>query len=144
MNKSRLATVLGYAGLVPFVVATAMLFTDNASLGGPALYSLTVYAAIILAFMGAIHWGVAMQSNAQSSGWQLGLSVVPALVAWLSLSVQSPRDSLLTLAVAFGAILIADLYAVSKFLVPTWYRRLRVPLSLVVIGCLCIAAWRIA
>ena len=142
-DKPALATILGYAGLIPFIAASAVLFTSNPGLTGPALYSLTVYAAVILAFMGAVHWGVAMQSNAPSSNLQLVLSVLPALIAWLSLSLQTPRNALLTLAVSFVLMLAADLYAGAKFLVPSWYRSLRIPLSLVVVACLLISAWRV-
>ena len=143
LDKKNVATVLGYAGLIPFIAASGVLFTDNPGFTGPALYSLTVYAAVILAFMGAVHWGVAMQSNASSSNLQLVFSVVPALIAWLSLSLQTPRNSLLTLAVSFVAMLVADIYAGSKFFVPSWYRGLRIPLSLAVVVCLLVSAWRV-
>ena len=143
MNKSALATILGYAGLIPFLAGTAALFSNDPSISGPALYSLTVYAAVILAFMGAIHWGLAMQAHGAVGNWQLGLSVLPALAAWLSLSLQTPRESFITLTLAFVVLLIADLYAIARHLAPPWYRQLRIPLTLIVVCCLSIAAWRV-
>ena len=143
MNKPVFATVLGYAGLIPFIAGAAALFSEDPSISGPALYSLTVYAAVILSFMGAVHWGLAMQHHADSGHWQLGLSVVPALVAWLSLSLQAPRESLITLAIAFSVLLLGDLWALSKHLVPSWYRGLRIPLTIVVVISLLVAASRI-
>ena len=143
MSKPAFAALLGYAGLIPFVAGTAALFSPDPAISGPALYSLTVYAAVILAFMGAVHWGLAMQHGAERGHWQLGLSVVPALVAWASLSLQAPRGSLITLAIAFAVLLVADLWAISKELVPSWYSRLRIPLTVVVVATLGVAAWRI-
>ena len=143
MQKNKLATVLGYAGLIPFVAGTAALFSSDPAVSGPALYSLTVYAAVILSFMGAVHWGLAMQHNVDTGHWQLGLSVLPALVAWASLSLQAPRDSLITLAIAFVVLLMADLWAIARHLVPSWYRTLRVPLTIVVVVALGVAAWRL-
>lgn len=143
MQKKQLAAVLGYAGLIPFVAGTAALFSSDPAVSGPALYSLTVYAAVILSFMGAVHWGLAMQHKTDTGLWQLGLSVLPALVAWASLSLQAPRGSLITLAIAFAVLLVADLWALAKHLVPSWYRGLRIPLTIVVIVSLGVAAWHL-
>ena len=143
MQRKQLAAALGYAGLIPFVAGTAALFSSDPAVNGPALYSLTVYAAVILSFMGAVHWGLAMLHNPDTGHWQLGLSVLPALVAWASLSLQAPRGSLITLAIAFAVLLVADLWALAKHLVPSWYRGLRIPLTIVVIVSLGVAAWHL-
>ena len=44
-----------------------------------------VYAAVILSFMGAVHWGVAMAGTDQQRGKHFIASVVPALIAWSAL-----------------------------------------------------------
>ena len=143
MGKSMLASVLGYAGLIPFVAGTGALFSSDPSVSGPALYSLTVYAAVILAFIGAVHWGLAMQHASPLGNWQLGLSILPALVAWLALSLQAPRDSLISLAIAYTLVLVSDRWAFVKSLAPAWYIGLRLPLTVIVVICLSVAAWRI-
>ena len=47
---------LGYGGLLPFVFLATAIFIDpdHAPLWGDAL---TAYGAIILSFVGALHWG---------------------------------------------------------------------------------------
>ena len=52
------------------------------------------------------------------------------------------RSCVLPLAAA-AVLLIADLWAISKELAPSWYSRLRIPLTLVVVAALGVAAWRI-
>ena len=50
-----------------------------------ALSVLIAYAAVILSFMGAIHWGAAMSSTGNKRKQYFLVSVSPALVAWVAL-----------------------------------------------------------
>ncbi|MEM7465916.1 MAG: DUF3429 domain-containing protein [Pseudomonadota bacterium] len=143
MNRSKLANGLGYAGLLPFIAGTVALFSTDPAISGPALYSLTVYAAVILSFMGAVHWGLAMQSTETGANWQLGLSVLPALLAWLSVSLQTPSGALLSLAGGFAVLAIIEIFAATKGFVPGWYRNLRIPLTVIVVGLLLLAYSRL-
>lgn len=145
MNTSvrPFATVLGYAGLLPFLAATAAIFSSDPTVSGPALYALTVYAAVILSFMGAVHWGLAMQSDRAAARWQLAASVVPLLAACLLVVVLPPHSALIGLGVAFLVLLGADLLAVRQGLAPGWYTRLRVPLTVLTCAALWTAAWEL-
>ena len=65
----RLAAQLGYAGLIPFVAGAAITW-----LPGPMPFSiehwpLLAYGAVILTFMGAIHWGLAMHTGQMNHEW---------------------------------------------------------------------------
>ncbi len=83
---------LGYGGLVPFFALTVALLLGS---GLPLLENvrldwwLAAYAAIILSFLGAVHWGVAlgMQDtlNERELGQLLMFSVVPSVLAWFAL-----------------------------------------------------------
>ena len=54
-SAERVATGLGYAGLLPFFGGLALLwYPPMADLG---ISALTLYAAVILSFVGAVHWG---------------------------------------------------------------------------------------
>jgi Protein of unknown function (DUF3429) len=58
---------------------------------GDALHFVTLalscYAAVILSFLGGIHWGLAMRHPAAPLGvWIWG--VVPSLVAWMAVVMQ--------------------------------------------------------
>ncbi len=78
MNK-RLATYsLSYTGLIPFVSLTLVIMVSDiyAQLAHHLLLS---YAAVIASFMGAIHWGIALNNDRGNNHYQQMLSVVPAL-----------------------------------------------------------------
>jgi len=124
---------LGYGGLLPFAAAalgtlldpTHRVFWQQALLG---------YGAVILSFVGALHWAFAMREDEAAAGPLYLWSVVPALAGWVAL--------LLPLLLAHGAVLGAVLligafgahYGLDRRLVrrlplPPWYLPLRLHLS---------------
>jgi len=84
----QLALLLGYAGLVPFVSGALGIWGIPIGWRPLVLDALLDYAAVILAFMGAIHWGLAMRGEASDikARLQLGLSVIPPLLGWAALA----------------------------------------------------------
>ena len=87
------AWVLGFGGVIPFLVLFLALLPGLspgfASSQEIALW-LLAYAAIILSFIGAIHWGVALamddnNADKQQSGRNFLYGIVPALLAWFAL-----------------------------------------------------------
>lgn len=138
MQLEQLAKTLGYAGLIPFIVFSAGTWM-TLPLMENAHTVLMTYAAIILSFMGAIHWGLAMSQNSSHANLQLGASVVPALLGWLALLIPMLYGYGL-LALCFVVLYFADKLAGDKGLVPSWYLPMRVRLTTVVVVCLVIAA----
>lgn len=139
----RLAILLGYAGLIPFISGAIGIWITPAAWRADVLTALLHYAAVILAFMGAIHWGLAMARERQDDAAhrQLGLSVLPALLGWLAISNGLP--ALLALGVLFAGFIglyLADVHAARLELAPRWYPALRKPLTAVVLVAL-LAAW---
>lgn len=134
------AAWLGALGLVPFIVGAAGTLATEVPWIAEAVRS---YAATILAFMGGIHWGLAIgdqgANHRASLSLQLTGSVILALVAWLAL-LMPLTPGIATLAAAFVLLLAADLLAVHRGLAPRWYPRLRVPLTVIVTFCLAIPA----
>ena len=139
-----LALWLGVSGLVPFVVAAGLSFFGAPFNPATAVYALIAYGAVILSFLGGVHWGVAL-TRGQTNGpdgqaaWYL-ISVAPSLVAWLALLI-APVPGLLILAVSFLVMTLIDVHAARVEQVPIWYRRLRVRLSAIVIVCVLVTAW---
>lgn len=138
MQLERMAKTLGYAGLIPFIVFSAGTWM-TLPLMENAHTALMTYAAIILSFMGAIHWGLAMSQNRSHANLQLAGSVIPALLGWLALLVPMLYGYGL-LALSFVVLYFADMLAGDKGLVPSWYLPMRVKLTTVVVLCLVIAA----
>lgn len=131
----QLALLLGYAGLVPFVSGALGIWGIPIGWRPFVLDALLDYAAVILAFMGAIHWGLAMRGEASDikARLQLGLSVIPPLLGWAALAGGLPMAlSLPVFLFAFIGLYLADMHAVHEGLAPQWYPALRKPLTLAV------------
>lgn len=144
INKQRLAQALGYAGLIPFV-CLAFALVARAQSNSPASPWLTVflvaYGAVILSFVGALHWAFSLQRNELGAGW-LVWSVVPSLIGWVALCGAALTSAhpgqqkiiVLTLIVGFIAQLIADFRMraiLTSTVWPDWFMRLRVQLTTV-------------
>ena len=132
-----MALVLGAAGAVPFLALSFATPFVDASLREQTTSVLTAYGAVILSFLGGIHWGLtinAIPAAAEESRLfrRLSYSVVPALISWIAFLIP-PAASLSVLAVAFVAVLCLDLIAARNEEVPEWYPRLRVPLTVAVV-----------
>ena len=138
MQLERMAKILGYAGLIPFIVFSTGTWM-TLPLMENAHTALMTYAAIILSFMGAIHWGLAMSQNSSHANLQLAGSVVPALLGWLALLIPMLYGYGL-LALSFVVLYFADKLAGDNALVPSWYLPMRVKLTTVVVLCLVFAA----
>lgn len=74
---------LGYAGLIPFVLGAALVWLVRADAHPYVTDGLSRYAAVVISFLGAIHWGLGFRQNVPSPTpfiW----GVVPALLAWIA------------------------------------------------------------
>lgn len=135
------AAWLGYGGLLPFVVlaiAVYLLPQHGALLGR----SLLAYGAVILSFVGALHWGFAMTLQGLSARQRPNAylwSVVPALLAWLALAMESAALASLLLVSGFGANYWRDACLTRLVEMPHWYLPLR--LRLTVVACVCLLAF---
>lgn len=136
------AVFLGAFGAVPFVgLAGAAVLLDG-PLRPIGVQALAIYGAIILSFMGGVHWGLAIAGfgagPADAVLWRrLTISVVPALLGWAALLV-SVKISLAVLAAGFALLALYDANRTRAGEAPAWYPRLRWPLSLVVVASLLI------
>jgi hypothetical protein len=98
-RPSSAAQALGYAGLIPFVgIALAALLVPVAYRELAAVALLT-YAAVIVSFLGGIHWGMVMVGNTAHGNTvngrtgepytaptkQLAWGVTPSLLGWAAL-----------------------------------------------------------
>lgn len=136
-----LVVALGYLGLLPFIGGALSIWVLPLGWRAFVLAALLDYAAVILAFMGAIHWGLAMRAeHSEDAPLQLGLSVIPPLLGWLAIASGMPLLAALPLMlVGFVGLYMADVHAVRLGLAPQWYPALRMPLTAIVSLCLLVA-----
>lgn len=130
---------LGYGGLLPFVGAALLLWLAPGQ-HSRWLEMLLTYGAVILSFVGALHWGFAMVHPATADRPMNGMyawSVMPSLLGWVALLVQPAAGATLLIA-GFLVQYRQDLRLARVLSLPAWYLPLR--LQLTVVACLCLAA----
>lgn len=74
---------LGHAGLLPFVLGAALTWLVRPDALPFVTAALSAYAAVIVSFLGGIHWGFAMRQSSPPVSLPLW-GVVPSLVAWVA------------------------------------------------------------
>lgn len=114
---------MGYLGLLPFIFAALGVW-----FGLPWVTSvLAAYGAVILSFVGAIHWGFAMtQRGVRPEVFYA--SVVPALVAWGALLIPK-IIGLPLLAAGFVGWRLWEQRDTGPLL-PGWFRAMRTVLTI--------------
>jgi hypothetical protein len=135
--------VLGIAGLIPFVWGVVTMLVPSladwtVSTFGPRFvgpYVQLFYGSVILSFMGGSLWGFAAKTQGIKSVVAYGLSVLPPLWAF-AMTGGGPVSAATHLMSGFAGLLIIDLAFSLWGLTPSWWMRLRLPLSIIVIGCL--------
>jgi hypothetical protein len=83
-NAGLLIQRLGYAGLLPFVSLSLLMWIVTPEAHPFVSIALSAYAATISAFLGGIHWGIGLRHNAPQRKLHMVWGVVPSLVAWIA------------------------------------------------------------
>jgi Protein of unknown function (DUF3429) len=137
LSLSLTTQALGVAGLLPFVAGAAALAFGPPAWHDGAARALLAYAALIVSFLGGIHWG--SPTGAAHDGARLW-GVVPSLLAWPSLLLPSARFALIGLTAS-----LALCWAVDRARFPAMglsaLLPLRTLLTSVAMACCLIAAW---
>ena len=135
---------LGYGGLLPFLALAAV------GLGAPSTpwwsAALLAYGAVILSFVGALHWGFAMAQSGLSAPERTRCfvwSVVPSLMAWPATLLPAAAGAVLLIA-GFAAHLVQDHRLAARTSLPVWYLPLRWRLTVTACVCLAVGAWAVS
>lgn len=132
---------LGYGGLIPFVGLAIAGLIAAPGWHGMITHALISYGAIILSFVGALHWGFATIRPELPAGLRTQLfvwSVIPSLLAWAALLLvdRSTLGATTLLIATFAAHLRQDVRLGQQPgmpEIPAWYLPLRARLTLVAI-----------
>lgn len=133
----RAALILGYAGLLPQMMATAAIAATRWLPGAPddpgaPIAVAVTYPLVILSFLGGIWWGLAMRRDS-GQGRLAALAVVPSLAAMALaglLTVLLYGWGLVAIGCAVMLTLPIDRHLVTTGDAPEGWMKLRVPLSL--------------
>lgn len=133
------ALLLGVAGLIPFAaLAVTALGSRDIVFAGEAVWAMIAYGAVILGFLGGVHWGFALEDpTGAAQRLRLALGVMPALIGWAAmlalLLLAVPSISLAILLAGFVATIATEAQASRRSLIPPGYMWLRWGLSVVVV-----------
>jgi Protein of unknown function (DUF3429) len=106
-----LAWRLGYLALLPFVLGAAMVWFVRPDARGYATSAMSAYAAVIVAFLGGVHWGFGFRAAAPDArlfAW----GVVPSLVACVALMMQASA------ALVIHGVMLVVCYGVDRKIYP--------------------------
>ena len=138
----RLPLTLTLASAVPFVAlsvaVSARMFDDN----GFVIHTLLTYSAVILSFLGGIHWGIAVSSyshDKKTANMLITESVLPSILAWGVLLHAPLHIQLLVLTVLFTFVWAIDSVLVGRKIVPLWFFEIRCIITPVVVVSLYVA-----
>lgn len=126
---------LGPAGLLPFVALAFASWVAGGDLLPGLVRAQLGYAAVILGFVGALHWGAALVSSevpGRVLPLALGWSVVPSLAGWLALLI-GPQPGLLLLVAALVTALLVDWLLYRHYAIAAWFLRLRLLLTAIAV-----------
>ena len=120
------ARVLGFAGALPFLAGAGGVWVLETPWDWVVLNAQVYYGCVILAFLGAVHWGRALGSGLQAEAlWRpLAWSVTPCLLAWVA-AFAKPDLALVLLIGGLVAAYLVDRSATATGWFPAWYAVLR-------------------
>ena len=135
-----IAMLLGLGGLIPFVVCGLGALANPPPNDALSLLALIAYGALILAFLGGVHWGFGLDAAGSPSAAvqrrRFGLGVLPSLFGWVSLLlafVGYTRIALALLVLSFILVTVTEARASRAGYLPRGYMGLRWVLSAVVV-----------
>ena len=127
------ANILGYSGTIPFISLAVILLLDASSttLAASALH---LYGAIILSFLGGLHWGrIACNPDIKPSDkWFLIYSVIPSLMGWSSYLLSDIWQGAASVLIAgFIISFVIDIRFIKLGAWQFWMKPLRTNLTLI-------------
>ncbi len=143
-SKQSTALLLGYTGVAPFIACALYVAWFTATGGYFAAHVAFVglaYGAVILSFVGALHWAYALHRIELGSG-AFVRSIIPAFIAWVSLCIALLVPGGFGVHAFAAALMIASFiahlradYALNRAfkeaIVPSWFLKMRLHLSAV-------------
>lgn len=100
---SRAALWSGYAGVLPFLAClAAVLWAPRIEWRAFAQQAAIAYGAVILSFVGALHWALALAGRLPGDARTIVASVLPSVAAAIAVLLDGQRG-LALLIVGFGS-----------------------------------------
>ena len=138
--------IVGFVGLFGFFAFPLAMAFGSPTLAINAYLQLIHFGVLILTFVGAVHWGLAINAKSQNIAappWWYPASTLPMVLGWLTLALVSPTTKILLLMVGFFGAFMLDVSASARGYAPLWYKNFRKFLTIGVLIALVVALWAI-
>jgi len=129
----KLPLYFGYAGTIPFFLFVLVAFAVNDLSGMKTLSFIQIsYGAMILSFLGGVHWGQAIPRDDQK---QLTFAMIPTIASFILMLwavVFNPVMPLFGMIALFWAVYVADKKLMPLEYIPEGYFTYRRNLTIIV------------
>lgn len=138
---SRLVWALSAIGLAPLILFTVVLVVvgNQSGMVAPVVDAYKTCAAIILSFLAGIHWGIVLNKNEVAiSSRSIVVAVAAPLTGWVAVFVTEPMCFAL-LIVGFAGQGAWDNIAAHNGLLPRWFSKIRMIMTIFVVAILAVS-----
>lgn len=146
------AILLSVLALAPFIGCGLGALGPDAQTAARMLTGLIGWSAVVLAFAGGLHWGLAMRSPDAPAGTaptaggsekhrhaHIGLAALPLILGWVALMlplITAYWLGLLVLIAAYIAVLVTEHQCSARILLPARYLTVRWGFTIVAVAML--------
>jgi hypothetical protein len=129
----KTALILSILGLIPFLAGGWMVHIAEGGWLGIARFSMPIYAAIILSFLGGAQWGFTLARGVDQKFLTIRLTIamVPSIAGWLMMALPftAPQNKYLIFAALLVLWAAIDHIYANRGWIPDWYPGLRWPIT---------------
>jgi hypothetical protein len=132
-----IAVFLSVLGLLPLIILGCGAVGHIPETAERMLIGLIDYAALILAFTGGVHWGLALLPGALRPSLRFFAGVLPMIAGWIGLvlaQLVAPSVALAVLIIGYLATILTEHRAARRLLVPLSYVWMRWGFSVVAVA----------
>ena len=127
-TKENLAKILGFSGLIPFIIAFITLNFNVSKI--QVLEIIIVYGNTIIAFLGGIYWGVGLNIKIGAKKYFF-ISTLPTIFVLISLLFPlSMISKIIYLILILNFFLYLEFYFLQTLKLPKWFLFLRIKLNI--------------
>lgn len=139
MRNNRLPLVVTIMAVIPFVGMSLALAAGSFNDMRTATTILITYAAVVISFMGGIHWGIALNQyskNFRIANMLIIESVFPVIMAWGLVFLPEIHIQILMLTILFTFMWAIDSLLYNLNIIPQWFFTIRCIVTPVMLGSL--------
>jgi len=133
-------TLCALAATYPLIVLAGMIAIGFTVPGVDSRFALMIYAGLMLTFMGAVYWGLAIcEPPAENETgywgslrqWRIYASTfAPGLATWIGMLLPMRAGAWLLIA-AYGGLILYDIRCIRMGEAPSWFLTIRLVLAVI-------------